>query len=246
MSGNPLRPHARLLETLLAAVPRTARKLTLLRVLAESDRDDGGAPQFARAIPRTTGRHGPRSRSKYSSVSTVRAPIWSGPPFRSVDDISFSVRAAKVSPCRRVRLRQDDTANVMPASSRSTSGEVRHLRARIAGRGGTKPKNLGKSLQMVYQDPYSSLNPRCASPHDCRAILLHAIVPDDKAAIAETQTLHERSGCRARSAQRYAFGRSRAGQRQRFSIARAARAATSSSSTHEPTSSSLSRQGAES
>src|SRR5262249_12358716 len=113
------------------------------------------------------------------------------------------------------------TANVIAGLVKATSGQVELFGTGVEGTKGARPKDLGRSLQMVFQDPYSSLNPRLRIGRMiAEPILHHAIVPDERSAIAETQALLEAVGLPREAAQRYAFAFS-GGQRQRISIARA-------------------------
>ena len=91
----------------------------------------------------------------------------------------------------------------------------------IAGLEAERPRETSRTLQMVFQDPYSSLNPRLRIGRMIQEPLQHhGIVDDQKTAIAEVETLLQAVGLQHEAAQRYAFAFS-GGQRQRISIARA-------------------------
>jgi oligopeptide transport system ATP-binding protein len=81
-------------------------------------------------------------------------------------------------------------------------------------------RDLRRSMQMIYQDPYSSLNPRMrVGDAVSEAALVHGLVErgDEERYTAE---LLERVGIRKESARRYPHEFS-GGQRQRIAIARA-------------------------
>ncbi len=79
---------------------------------------------------------------------------------------------------------------------------------------------LRRQMQMVFQDPYSSLNPRLrVGQAIAEPIRLHGIVPADQVEM-EVDRLLERVGLSASAASRYPSELS-GGQRQRVGIARA-------------------------
>jgi len=84
-----------------------------------------------------------------------------------------------------------------------------------------KMKSLRKQLQIIFQDPYSSLNPRLTAG---RAILepmrVHQLHGDDKSRKAKVLELLEKTGLRPEHFDRYPHEFS-GGQRQRICIARA-------------------------
>ena len=84
-----------------------------------------------------------------------------------------------------------------------------------------KVRSLSKHMQLIFQDPYASLNPRLkildivAEP-----LLVHGLVRSTKEAIEEVTQLLERVGLPPDAAYRYPHAFS-GGQRQRVGIARA-------------------------
>lgn len=81
-------------------------------------------------------------------------------------------------------------------------------------------RTLRRRVQMVFQDPYSSLNPRMrVGAALAEPIRLHAVVPPNQVQ-AEVARLLERVGLGAATARRYPTELS-GGQRQRVGIARA-------------------------
>ena len=123
----------------------------------------------------------------------------------------------------RVGLRQDD-ARPVPGRARAPDRRARSLvngvdTSRTAGLSGAERRRLRRSVQMVFQDPYSTLNP----VRTVGATLGEAIfaadehVRDVRTAVAE---LLERVGLPAGYAERKPVALS-GGERQRVAIARA-------------------------
>jgi len=82
-------------------------------------------------------------------------------------------------------------------------------------------RKLRKSLQIIFQDPYSSLNPRLTVGYAiAEPMLVHKLVGNKKEAKRKTQELLETVGLEAKHYDRYPHEFS-GGQRQRVVIARA-------------------------
>ena len=101
-----------------------------------------------------------------------------------------------------------------------TGGSIRSTAGRSLSSNGTRCARSGDDIQMIFQDPYSSLNPR----HNIGSIVgapfqIQKVKPD-KGVKAEVQTLMERVGLNPEHYNRYPNEFS-GGQRQRIGIARA-------------------------
>jgi peptide/nickel transport system ATP-binding protein len=100
-------------------------------------------------------------------------------------------------------------------------GHIRFQGEEITHVGRERARALSQHMQMVFQDPYASLNPRMrivdivAEP-----LLVHGLVKSAKAAAGEVARLLERVGLPADAGARYPHAFS-GGQRQRVGIARA-------------------------
>ncbi|MBI1203452.1 MAG: ATP-binding cassette domain-containing protein [Rhodopseudomonas sp.] len=100
-------------------------------------------------------------------------------------------------------------------------GSIRFDRHEIVGLKEDALRPLRKRMQMIFQDPMSSLNPR----HDIRHILiapllLHGLARDRREAEVQVRAVLDRVGLPASALERYPHELS-GGQRQRVGIARA-------------------------
>jgi len=108
-------------------------------------------------------------------------------------------------------------AKILVGSVAATSGDVFHEGSPVPARRG---KDLTRRIQMVFQDPYSSLNPRMSVGSVLSELLLvHKIVPRREVR-AESIRLLNRVGLDADVLDAYPSQFS-GGQRQRIAIARA-------------------------
>ncbi|GGK48750.1 ABC transporter ATP-binding protein [Salinarimonas ramus] len=142
----------------------------------------------------------------------------SGARVRALDDVSLTVRRGEVvgivgeSGCGKTTLGRTIMRLVEP-----TSGEIRVDGVDFASLSGAKLKAARRRVQMVFQDPFGSLNPR----HKVGVIIAEPLVvhgvPGAKARVAELLDL---VGLPGEAAGRYPHEFS-GGQRQRIAIARA-------------------------
>jgi oligopeptide transport system ATP-binding protein len=102
----------------------------------------------------------------------------------------------------------------------ATSGDVFFEGREILGLGGTDLRHLRKEMQIIFQDPYASLNPRMTVGSILREPLAIHHIATGKAADARVQELLAMVGLMANHANRYPHEFS-GGQRQRIGIARA-------------------------
>ncbi len=237
-------PKAPYTRQLLSAVPRIDRKLARFELLSEGDA--GGVAARKSLAGRASNMSssafdGPLLSVRGVSVEYAKAGGWlssGNAKFRAVDDVSFDIAPGEIlglvgkSGCGKTT-----TANVIAGLVQLSSGEVRLRGRTIAGTGTRRPAGVGRTLQMVFQDPYSSLNPRLRIGRMlAEPILFYSPASSEKEAKEDAGLLLEAVGMDRKSADRYAFAFS-GGQRQRISIARALGPRPSLLVCDEPTSS---------
>ena len=102
-----------------------------------------------------------------------------------------------------------------------TSGEIRFEGANLADATAAEMKAVRRKIQVIFQDPYSSLNPRMTVGQIIgEPLSVYKLVPDNKKAQERVAQLLEQVGLRPEMAARYPHQLS-GGQRQRVGIARA-------------------------
>jgi ABC-type oligopeptide transport system ATPase subunit len=102
-----------------------------------------------------------------------------------------------------------------------TAGEIRFAGRDIAGLRGSALRAVRRELQMVFQDPYSSLNPRrTVGSILAEPLQIHSLEPDRAARRRRVEELMETVGLSPEHRGRYPHEFS-GGQRQRIGIARA-------------------------
>ena len=143
-------------------------------------------------------------------------------PFRAVDGVSFSLRAGQsVALVGRSGCGKSTLARMVLALDRPTGGAIRLDGAEVSALSEDALKPHRRKMQVVFQDPYGSFNPR----HKVERLVgepLHLL--EEKPSAAERRemvadALHE-VGLQPRDMDKYPHEFS-GGQRQRISIARA-------------------------
>jgi peptide/nickel transport system ATP-binding protein len=145
-----------------------------------------------------------------------------GEPFRAVDDVSFTIaQGQSVALVGRSGCGKSTLARMILALDRPSSGEIALLGESLTGRDEAALRPLRRNMQVVFQDPYGSFNPR----HRVERLVaepLHLL--DRPVPVAERRERVARAlsevGLRAADMEKYPHEFS-GGQRQRISIARA-------------------------
>jgi peptide/nickel transport system ATP-binding protein len=144
------------------------------------------------------------------------------PPTRAVDDVSFSLgEGHSVALVGRSGCGKSTLARMILALDEPTSGAIAFRGETITGRDQASLRSARRDMQVVFQDPYGSFNPR-RTVEWLVAEPLHLLdKKPDKAERRElvSQALHE-VGLKPSDMQKYPHEFS-GGQRQRISIARA-------------------------
>jgi oligopeptide transport system ATP-binding protein len=112
-------------------------------------------------------------------------------------------------------------AKLLVALETPTSGTIRYKGEDVAKMGGRALKRYRREVQIIFQDPYGSLNPRMTvGDIVAEGWSVHADVAPRKGRLQRTQELLERVGLNPDYVNRYPHQFS-GGQRQRIGIARA-------------------------
>ncbi|MDH3217671.1 MAG: ATP-binding cassette domain-containing protein, partial [Candidatus Krumholzibacteria bacterium] len=141
---------------------------------------------------------------------------------RAVDGVSFDVHRGEImglvgeSGCGKTTLARTILRLIEP-----TSGEVLFDDVAVFSLKGGDLRRLRKRMQIIFQDPYGSLNPRLTvGSMIAEAIKIHKLAKGGRAVRQRVGQLLERVGIPAEHMNRYPHEFS-GGQRQRIGIARA-------------------------
>jgi peptide/nickel transport system ATP-binding protein/oligopeptide transport system ATP-binding protein len=141
---------------------------------------------------------------------------------RAVDGIEFEVmRGETFGIVGESGSGKSTTARLIARLLEPTAGEVRFAGRDITALHGRSLKEVRRELQMVFQDPYSSLNPRkTIGSIVAEPLVIHRVHPDRGARRRAVQELMDTVGLNPEHYNRYPHEFS-GGQRQRVGIARA-------------------------
>ncbi|MEO8447783.1 MAG: oligopeptide/dipeptide ABC transporter ATP-binding protein [bacterium] len=140
---------------------------------------------------------------------------------KAVDDVSFTIKKGETlglvgeSGCGKTTVGRSILRLVEP-----TAGQVLFEGKDITAMSQSELKQYRKQMQIIFQDPYSSLNPRITVGGMLTEILKFHELAEGDAAEKRVEELLERVGLRKIHARRYPHEFS-GGQRQRIGIARA-------------------------
>ena len=152
-----------------------------------------------------------------------RPSLFSGPTaFRAVDDVSFSLAPGRsVALVGRSGCGKSTLARLVLALDKATSGTIRFMGEEITNRSEAELRPARRNMQVVFQDPYGSFDPR----HKVERLVAEPLsllepAPDAlKRRELVAHALHQ-VGLKPHDMQKYPHEFS-GGQRQRLSIARA-------------------------
>ncbi|OCP03064.1 MULTISPECIES: ABC transporter ATP-binding protein [unclassified Ensifer] len=216
----PKAPYAR---TLIGAVPPIDVRLERLPVPSEETQvaldarasvrrknaksETGNRDDMVLSVRDLAVEYGARSLFRKASV------------FKAVKGVSFDVRRGEIfglvgeSGCGKTTV-----ANTIAGLVTQSGGSINFQGTALGGR---REKSVRQSLQMVFQDPYSALNPRLRiNAAIAEPILFYKLASSADEARQDAKTLLEAVGLPADAGTRFAHAFS-GGQRQRIAIARA-------------------------
>ena len=141
---------------------------------------------------------------------------------KAVDDVSFDVyRNETLSIVGESGCGKSTTGRCLIGLNKPTSGEVIYSGKNIVGISYKEQRVLCKDLQMIFQDPYSSLNPRMTIGSILEEpLIIHKICKTKEERMQRVLDMLEKVGMRRDHYYRYPHEFS-GGQRQRIGIARA-------------------------
>lgn len=141
---------------------------------------------------------------------------------KAVDDVSFDVyRNETLSIVGESGCGKSTTGRCLIGLNKPTSGEVIYNGKNIVGISDKEQRILCKDLQMIFQDPYSSLNPRMTIGSILEEpLIIHKICKTKEERMQRVLDMLEKVGMRRDHYYRYPHEFS-GGQRQRIGIARA-------------------------
>ena len=219
---NPQAPYAR---TLIAAVPPIEHRLERLPVPSEETQVtlDARASVRGKSTKSETGSRDDVVLSvrdlavEYGGRSLI--PGRKASVFKAVKGVSFDVRRGEIfglvgeSGCGKTTV-----ANTIAGLVTQSSGSIDFQGTAL---GAKREKSVRQSLQMVFQDPYSALNPRLRiNSAIAEPILFYKLASNAEEARQDAKTLLEAVGLPADAGGRFSHAFS-GGQRQRIAIARA-------------------------
>ena len=177
----------------------------------------------SKSVDRATPLLAVRGLKTYFEVATgFRALSAQQAVVRAVDDLSFEVyRGETVGLVGESGCGKTTVGRTLLRLERATAGEVTFAGMNVIRAQGDELKRYRRQIQVIFQDPYSSLNPRMTIGEIiAEPMLVYRLAPNRKAARAKVADLLSQVGLFEYMIERYPHELS-GGQRQRVGIARA-------------------------
>ncbi len=142
-------------------------------------------------------------------------------PLRAVDGVSLEVRAGEtLGLVGESGSGKSTLARLLLLLEPPTRGSVRFRGEEVVGRDGSARRRFRREVQIIFQDPFASLNPRLTVGNAIREVLrVHGLARGARAERRVAELL-ELVGLEPSAARRYPHEFS-GGQRQRIGVARA-------------------------
>ncbi|WP_298925062.1 ABC transporter ATP-binding protein [uncultured Ramlibacter sp.] len=161
------------------------------------------------------------SNLKKHYISPKRWLMPQQPPIQAVDDVSFTVaRGETLSLVGESGCGKTTTAKSVLRLVEPSSGSVKLAGEELLGLSAEQLRQRRRQMQIIFQDPYASLNPRLSAGEAVAEPLRNFGVGDRKERAERVQWLFSKVGLRPEAAKKYPHEFS-GGQRQRLGIARA-------------------------
>lgn len=153
----------------------------------------------------------------------INRNIWGKPQgyVRAVDDVSFSLNKGEtLGIVGESGSGKSTTGRSILRLVEPTSGEILYKDKEIRNLSGESLRSMRRHMQMIFQDPYASLNPRMTIGEAIEEPMRHNELYKSKDCKDKVFELLEKVGLNQRYYNRYPYEFS-GGQRQRVGIARA-------------------------
>jgi len=209
---------------LIAAVPRIDKRLRRFETVGDETPDAGNARRELRDCYKTAAAPLPQAALVVENLVVEYGAgklfgLGGKGGFRAVDGVSFEVARGEIfgivgeSGCGKTTV-----ANAIVGLVRPTGGTIRFAGQALRAK---PPLGLKRALQMIFQDPYASLNSRMQIGATlAEPMRFHGVAADNADAATRSAMLLRAVELDPSAAERYPFAFS-GGQRQRLSIARA-------------------------